>query len=263
MQKLRGTFQIMKKILIVLCTITVFGIGPRQSAADQDKPLRIHFLNVGYADAILMELPNGKNVLIDAGDKNPPRFLERYCLDHGILALDAAVITHPHVNHFGGYFRLLKTIKIHEVWINGTAEHDKEFPVLMKIFNRLNIPVHIKNAASPTIDLAPGVSLHCLHPGELWDSINDDGMVLWLKYRNTSFLFTADIGFPIQKKLLTEHPELRASSMVQIPHHGGPIYAKWGEAFPRAIFIISTGPNPWGIPYQEELQKLGDRVLRT
>ena len=107
------------------------------------------------------------------------------------------------------------------------------------------------------------VTLKALGPSSLLGNPNDNSIVLYLQYRKTAFLFTSDIGQEKQRELIRKYKNLRRANCVQVPHHGGPISAEFAEAFPRAIFVISTGPNKWGIPQPDEINKLRGKVLRT
>ena len=85
------------------------------------KELRVHILDVGpvNGDSILIQSPEGKSILIDAGDtsraKNVVDALKRY----NIQQLDYFIVTHPHPDHMGGAAEVLKTVKVLNVIDNG------------------------------------------------------------------------------------------------------------------------------------------------
>lgn len=88
--------------------------------------LQAHFINVGDGDAILLEERQGERVfrlLVDAGLPEVERAadsLRLSCRDYlrrlGVTHLDAAVITHLHLDHFGGLRQLLPEISIDRVY---------------------------------------------------------------------------------------------------------------------------------------------------
>ncbi|MBR2371554.1 MAG: MBL fold metallo-hydrolase [Clostridia bacterium] len=69
-----------------------------------DGNLQVVFLDVGQGDCILVRLPDGKNMLIDAGDKrsdNENHILQRL-EEMGIDTIDYGVLTHTDADHVGG-----------------------------------------------------------------------------------------------------------------------------------------------------------------
>jgi competence protein ComEC len=78
------------------------------------KELQVHVLDVGPGDgdAILIISPEGKTVLVDAGDAGKGKAavldaLKRY----NVQGLDLFIATHAHPDHIGGAADVLKTVK--------------------------------------------------------------------------------------------------------------------------------------------------------
>ena len=73
------------------------------TSLSDDGMVRAHFLDVGQGDAILIEIPNNHQVLVDAG--RGIRVLT--ALDEVIPAhddsIDVVVMTHPDADHIGGF----------------------------------------------------------------------------------------------------------------------------------------------------------------
>lgn len=84
--------------------------------------LHIEILSVGDADAIYIELPNGDDVLIDAGEyKDGQRVVEflkgrNLAEDDGVEDIDYIVNTHPHSDHIGGLVDVFKNFKINNLY---------------------------------------------------------------------------------------------------------------------------------------------------
>jgi competence protein ComEC len=93
----------------------------KQPPPASGKELRVHVLDVGQGDSILIISPEGKTVLVDAGDeKNGKRVVEALRMN-GVQQLDYFIATHSHPDHIGGASEVLANFKV------GTALHN-DFP---------------------------------------------------------------------------------------------------------------------------------------
>lgn len=90
--------------------------------------MRIHFINVGYGEAILVTKDNF-TMLIDGGTNRPEEYnhlgcvrVEEYIKKQRLSKIDVVMITHIHDDHIGGLENVVKTFDIGEVWINAKPE---------------------------------------------------------------------------------------------------------------------------------------------
>ena len=82
--------------------------------------LKMHFINVGNADAIAIELPNGEHMLIDSGDNtNASRdalitYLNNNFFENGEeRVFDYFILTHSDADHVGGAARVFETYSVY------------------------------------------------------------------------------------------------------------------------------------------------------
>ncbi len=247
--------------LSLFLTIVLLFIG--SDGATQENRLRIHFIDVGYGDAIFIQLPDSHTILIDAGEKAHTRQLLDYLQSLNIHTIDQAVITHPHKNHFEGFFEILKYFSIHQLAINGEKEGEEGYEKLLESFRDKQIPIKELSRGMTFSGLSKSVKIEVLHPGELTGSTNGNSLVLWLKHQEISVLFMADIELKEQDQLIALYPKLKQANSIKIPHHGGPLSDEFIRSFTDKNFIISTGPNPWGLPYEHDVKKLKGVIFRT
>lgn len=86
--------------------------------------MKIHFINVGYGEAILVER-NGYAILIDGGTNRPEEYDSPGCIrvtDYlkklGIRQIDLVIVTHIHDDHIGGIPDVIRNFTVIQVWIN-------------------------------------------------------------------------------------------------------------------------------------------------
>lgn len=66
-----------------------------------DSELRVHVIDVGNADAILVQ-NKGASLLIDAGEKDDGERVLAYLREQGVDKLDMVIATHADADHIGG-----------------------------------------------------------------------------------------------------------------------------------------------------------------
>jgi competence protein ComEC len=97
--------------------------------------LQVHVLDVGpvNGDSILIISPDGKTVLIDAGDAGKGKVVLEALKRYNVQQLDYLIATHPHPDHVGGADEVIKAIKVLNVIDNGLApEVPESFAVQTK-----------------------------------------------------------------------------------------------------------------------------------
>ena len=78
--------------------------------------LKVHFVDVGQADCILIELPDGKNVIIDSG-VNEYDDLKDYIEDNtSIDSFDYAIATHADSDHIGNFDKVLQDYEVKKIY---------------------------------------------------------------------------------------------------------------------------------------------------
>lgn len=251
----------MKQIILYIF-ILVFGLTTSPSFGDE--LLTVRFMDVGYADAILVEFPGGTNGLIDTGSpESAPKIIETL-KQHDIQELAFVVLTHSHINHFGGLEAMIDHIEIAQVYINdGTGEGDEGYIELLATLEKHSIPVEVlKYKQQISID-GSATKLQVVHPPQLTGSHNADSLSFLLTHAQTRFWLTADIQPEGQDQIINAFPEVLQADCVQVPHHGGQLSKQFKSMRADQIFVVSTGENIYGKPMADQLAVLPGWVLRT
>jgi beta-lactamase superfamily II metal-dependent hydrolase len=72
--------------------------------------LKVHFIDVGQGDSILVQTPGGKTMLIDAGKKEDGSKVVNYIKSQGVQKIDALVNTNPDDEHLGGLAEVVNSL---------------------------------------------------------------------------------------------------------------------------------------------------------
>jgi len=231
-------------------------------AQRENTDLRIHFINVGYADSILLELPGGAHWLIDAGSRDQAAPLADYLRKQGVRKIDSAIITHPHENHFGGFTELIEQFQIDKFLINGDRNAEDGYQELLQAAREKAQVLPVKRGDRLS-DLPPNIEIQVLHPGGLSENLNGNSVALRIVHGKTSILLLGDIDEIAQKELAAIFGQKLQADCILIPHHGMPISEIFSRSFRSPLYILSTGPSQWGLPSSAELGRLSGKLLRT
>jgi competence protein ComEC len=242
--------------------------SPISSVSDTKGELRAFFFNVGQADAILLILPNGKTLLVDAGEASSARSLEADIRGKGVDRFDAVVATHPHADHIGGMSYLITNFNIGTIYMTRASTTTKTFENLLLAIAEKGLRVQTA-IAGDSIDLDDMVEIRILSPGSLFkDSLNNNSVVLHIAYKGTSLLLMGDAEMKAENQILENETNIR-STILKVGHHGSG--TSTGLEFLRSvnpqIAIISVGKdNRYQHPSDEvisQLEAAGIAIYRT
>ena len=244
--------------LVVLC------ITPLSLAST----LRVHFIDVGQADAILIQTPAGLNILIDAGEKRTATDLIDYLKEQGVKRLDYLIATHPHADHIGGMAEVIKSFDIANIYMPRVAHTTKTYEDLLLTIRDKGLRIH-EAKAGVVLDLGEGIEARLVAPAsDGYRSLNDYSAVLWLGYGRTRFLFSGDAERISESEMLASGFDLSAD-VLKVGHHGS--NTSTTESFLRAVSptygVIMVGRNNrYNLPHPDVLKRLtnaGVTILRT
>ncbi|WP_440949707.1 lamin tail domain-containing protein [Methanosphaerula subterraneus] len=228
--------------------------------------LRVSVLDVGQGDSILIQSPAGKTMLVDAGDTDAGSRVVADLKARGVTSLDAAVASHAHADHIGGYQAVLSQFPVGTFYDSGYPSTSSIYENLLTTIDQKNIRF-ITPTAGQTIDLDPAIRIDVLSPdGKNTGEIHDNMLVLRLSYGSTSFLLAGDMPDTLEKQIASS---FKPTTVLKVGHHGSRTSssAAFLTAIKPEVAIISVGAgNSYGHPTAEalgRLQAVGAKIYRT
>lgn len=249
--------------------------------------LRITFVDVGQGDAAVIELPDGAVWLVDAGGipgvgeagSAPGQAIARVLAAYGKDRIDVAIVSHPHPDHYLGLAAL--AVPIGELWVapeedaepHGGAFHDLSSRLAARGTRLVHPPLGEARvqAGVTLVTWAPvyreSASASPRLAADPVRSINDNSLVVELRYRGRAILFTGDLELEGETELVAAG--IGPVDVVKVPHHGSPTSssAALAEATRPALAVISCGrANQFGFPAADVIarwSRLGADVART
>ncbi len=243
--------------------------------------LRITAIDVGQGSATLLECPQGKIMLVDGGG-----FSDNTIFDMGarviapilwrkkIMRIDTLILTHPNSDHLNGLLYVADHFKIGRIWSNGESAATKGYADFLRIIKNRNIPVPDYRQI-PRFQNRHDIHVSLLYPPadflsrkktERWRVVNNNSLVLKIRYGAISFLFPGDIMERAEADLVDRNGERLKSTVLFSPHHGSRYSSTpdFLEKVSPEIVVISSGwRNRTGSPHASVLKRYRERGCRT
>ena len=213
-------------------------VSVNHSEVDSVRDLKVYFIDIGQGDCIFIELPDGKNMLIDTGEKRNAgkAKIDKYLRDEkgNKVTIDYCVATHPDSDHIGlmpYVYEQYDVLKSYRPYVYSENKSASALPY------ELNKGIKIKNSSNIYYDYITNVNAEQTYweffkddsdfsngftgkDGEIYEytvnfvmpyadnlndyqyfsTPNDFSAVIMLEYADRKILFTGDIEYETGKK---------------------------------------------------------------
>lgn len=234
--------------------------------------LQVHFLDVGQGDAIFIEAPNGKQMLIDGGrNSSVVRELSNF-INFNDREIDVLLATHSDSDHIGGFPEVFDRFSVLNYVDNGRESLEYLYREVMgRVSSGGSRYVKAERGLVIMLDKKKGIYFQVLFPDDNFslDNENEMSVVGRLVYGDTSFILTGDAGKLVENMLVYADGELLQSDVLKAGHHGsksssGLLFVE--TVSPEFSIISASANNSYGHPYGgviKNLELVGSTVLET
>ncbi len=263
-------------VFLALLSKNHLGLLPDNLSTD----LKIDFVNVGQGDCCVIRTPKGRTFVVDGGTnvsetdakKAERELIYKYLTRINVNEVDGVVATHWHADDFTGLIPVLKRFKVNTVYetpIGFVNEFYKDFDEACKKNDIKRITVRAGNV----LEWGDELFVQVLNPEDIYGSanhseINNDSIVLLIRYGKVQVLLCADIQEDAEREILKYNEGIK-SQIIKIPDHGADqsAYKPFFKIVGAADGIISVGANnKFKYPSDKSLElfeELGMKIYRT
>ena len=232
--------------------------------------LSVYFLDIGQGDAIFIDTPGDRHILLDGGPNRKVLAELGKILPFGEKRIDVMIESHPDRDHIGGLPEVVSRFDVGMFLEPGVESDNTIDDELKRRIIEKKIP-SILARRGMVLNFGDGVKLTILFPNQdvsRWET-NDASIVAKLEYGENSFLLTGDSPIKTENILLKLDSEILDSNVLKAGHHGSrtSTAAAYAAAVSPEYAVISAGKdNSYGHPHKEVLDilaKIGVKTVST
>ena len=254
-------------IAVLLC---VAGIVWGALLRNSSHFLTVSFLNVGQGDAIFIETPHGRQVLIDGGPNSGVLRQLSSVMPWYDRSIDVVIPTHPDADHIGGLIDVLERYTVGMIVqssVQGTTPLSDALERII-VDKKKQGTQRIEAQRGQIIDLGDGAYIEVFFPDRSVPNIetNTGCVVTKLIYGDTSFMLPCDAPAAIEKYLVSLDGKSLQADVLKAGHHGSKTsssIAFVGFVDPEYAVYSRGCKNSYGHPHENTIATFKDFGVTT
>ena len=211
----------------------------KQDAGTAQGRLRISVLDVGQADAILLQ--DGKrNIMIDVGndvkdkvgDSGGRQALIKALDKAGVNRIKTIFVTHHHRDHMGNIMYVRGKYGVSNIYDSGYVNSGYKASVALDRDLRAGRYNGQALKAGDKITIDKNYYIEVLAPGDFLSkkdlkNLNNTSLVLMLHYGSFKMLLTGDAEAPVEDALQQKYGTALQADVLKVGHHGSKTSSYW------------------------------------
>ncbi len=218
------------------------------------KEIKVHFINVGQAEAIFIDCGN-YDILIDGGNDGDGLEVVEYLKDLNTDDIEILIATSPQEEHIGGLDYVMDAFTVEKIIDNGFNSSSKEYIDYWDSVQ--DEDAEYFKGEYKRFNIGPEIIFEIIgYEDSFISSSNNYSVVSKLTYKDISFLFTGDMDEYGENNILNKG--LKAN-VLKVGGHGDRAATSWSfleKVKPEAAVISAGENNEYGYPHEETLKRL-------
>ncbi|MBE0600412.1 MAG: MBL fold metallo-hydrolase [Firmicutes bacterium] len=181
-------------------------------------------------DATILTSPDGKVMLIDAGDPAAGGQAVTALKAMGITRIDYLVASHPHVDHIGSFPAVMQAFEIGQVMTSYVEYPTPYYDAYMAEIAYRGLE-HVYLAQGDAFSFGDSVTVEVFWPNseiEYYDGypqsstqfINNNSLLMKFTYRDSTMLFGGDLYTAVEREIVSLYGDALDCDVLKANHHG-------------------------------------------
>ena len=222
--------------------------------------LTIRFLWLGEqtakdkpGDCMILTSPDGKIMVLDAGHPDASQYVVDALDAMGVTKIDYLVASHPHIDHIGGFPRLMDKYEIGALYTSALDYSSSSYyTAYMEAAKRHELE-HIILGEGDVLMFGDEVKIEVLnppheiaypdgYPANSTQFVNNQSMTLKVTYGTSTIMLAGDLYTGGEKEIVERYGEALDCDVMKVNHHGASTSSssKWRNTVSPMISFITS-----------------------